>query len=237
MRLKMLVLAAIALAIPAIASAQATLPPVGTRLDVLAEGEVTRTPDSVRIIAGVVVHAPTAAEAIRQNAAKLAEVRAALSRAGIADADIQTSRIGVQADYRYNNGQAPQLTGYSATNQLSLKLRDIAAAGPLLDTITAAGANQVTGPFLAVEHPEAALDEARLLALAAARARADLYARALGMQVARVVAVNDSGMMPGMPFVAQGLVNFSANDRGPATRIEAGRQVLTASIVVTFELR
>ena len=84
----------------------------GTRLDVAATGEVTRVPDIVRINAGVVTQAPSATEAIRQNAARMERVRAALRRAGIADRDIQTSSISLQPDYRYAENQPPQLTGY-----------------------------------------------------------------------------------------------------------------------------
>ncbi len=98
----------LALAAPAVAQAQAT---EGTRLDVVATGEVTRVPDIARINAGVVTQAPRATEAIAANARQMARVAAALKRAGIADRDIQTSTISLNPEYRYADNQPPVLTG------------------------------------------------------------------------------------------------------------------------------
>ncbi|MGQ0589722.1 MAG: SIMPL domain-containing protein, partial [Sphingosinicella sp.] len=175
---------ALLLALASAGAAQAQPAPAatstsGTRVDVVATGEVTRVPDVVRINAGVVTQAPTAVEAIRQNAARMARVRAALERAGIAPRDIQTSNISLHPDYRYAENQPPQLTGYRATNQVNVRFREIADSGRILDALVAEGANQINGPSLEIDRPEAALDEARTAALANARARAELYARAL----------------------------------------------------------
>jgi len=101
-RMKMAALLALALA-PAVAAA-AQVPELarltGTRLDVTASGEVSRIPDIVRIEAGVNTEAPNAAEAMRQNQARMERVRAALTRAGIADRDTQTSSFQLEAVYR-----------------------------------------------------------------------------------------------------------------------------------------
>ena len=193
----------------------------------VATGEVTRVPDLVRINAGVVTQAATASEAIRQNAARMARVRAALRRAGIADRDIQTSTISLQPDYRYAENQPPQLTGYRASNEVNVRFRDIANSGAILDALVAEGANQINGPMLAIERPEAALDEARTRALAAARARAELYARSLGMRVVRIVAVSEAGAAP--PVADAG--NAPAGRTMPPTRrsIRASRRFRRAS--------
>src|SRR5206468_3594547 len=144
-------------------------------LDVVATGEAARVPDLARIGAGVVTTAPSASAAVEQNAQRMAAVRAALRRAGIADRDIQTSTLSLYPDYRQQPNQTPQITGYRASNQVSVTFRDVAATGRILDALVAEGANQINGPNLSIEHPEAALDEARVKALAAARARAELY--------------------------------------------------------------
>jgi uncharacterized protein len=234
--MRRLILAALfALALPP-APARAQPAPqavAGTRLDVVATGEVTRVPDIVRINAGVVSQAATASEAIRQNSARMARVRAALRRAGIADRDIQTTNISLQPDYRYAENQPPQLTGYRASNEVNVRFRDIANSGAILDALVAEGANQINGPMPAIEHPEAALDEARTRALAAARARAELYARSLGMRVARIVAVSEAGAAPPMPVP---VMRLQAADAANA-RIDPGEQVLSASLTVTFELQ
>ena len=231
---EILVAALLAAAVPATAQPAEVRPISGTRLDVVANGEVTRVPDIVHINAGVVTQAASATEAIRQNAARMEAVRAALRRAGIADRDIQTSSINLNPNYRYAENQPPALVGYQATNQVNVKFRDIANSGRILDALVAEGANQISGPMLAIDRPEAALDEARTQALANARARAELYARALNMQVARVLAVSEMGTMypPPRPMAVR---NMAAQDA--ATEIAPGEQTLSVSLTVTFELQ
>ena len=87
-------------------------------------------------------------------------MRAALRAAGIADRDIQTS-TNLNPNYRYAENQPPQLVGYQAVNEVSVRFRDIAKTGAILDALVAQGANQINGPTLTIERPEAALDEAR----------------------------------------------------------------------------
>jgi uncharacterized protein YggE len=206
----------------------------GTRLDVNATGEVTRVPDVAVISAGVVTKSSTAQAALQQAAARMERVRAALKSAGVADRDIQTSNINLEPQYVYENNQPPRLTGYSATNQLSIRFRDIANAGKILDALVAQGANTINGPNLTIDHPEAALDEARARAVAAGRARAELYARSLGLRVVRIVAVSESGgyaVPPPMPMAVQ---RMSANAE---TKIDPGEQKLEVNLAMVFELQ
>lgn len=226
--------AVIPAAAPAVAQQTTGQPVAGTRLDVVATGEVTRVPDIVRINAGVVTQAQTAGEAIRQNATRMAAVRAALTRAGIEARDIQTSNVSLQPDYRYAENQPPQLVGYRAANEVNVRFRDIAQSGRILDALVAEGANQINGPNLGIERPEAALDEARTAAIATARARAELYARTLGMRVARILSVSEPGavQMPPVPVLRMQAANAEA-----ATDIAPGEQVLSVSLTVSFELQ
>jgi uncharacterized protein YggE len=207
----------------------------GTRLDISATGEVTRVPDLATISTGVVSRAGTATAAIQQTAARMARVREALRRAGIADRDIQTSNISLSPDYVYANNQPPKLSGYSASNQLTVRFRDIASTGKILDALVGEGANQISGPNLSIEHPEAALDEARVKAVAAGRARADLYARSLGLRVVRVVAVSESGgYAPPPPMPPMVMAARAERDQ---TTIDPGEQKLQVGVAMTFELQ
>jgi len=226
-------LAALAASAPLAAQTVEMRAITGTRLDVVAVGEVERVPDVARISAGVVVQAATATEAIRQNATRMAGVRAALERAGIAARDIQTSSLNLQPVYRYLENQPPQLTGYQANNEVSVRFRDIAQTGRILDALVAEGANQINGPNLSVDRPEAALDEARVLAIRNARARAELYARALDMRVVRVISVSEAGMSYVPPPRAMAA---RLEAQGADTRIDPGEQTLSVSVSVVFEL-
>jgi uncharacterized protein YggE len=224
--------------LPAAAEAQQasiTQTIAGTRLDINATGEVTRVPDVAIISAGVVTRSATASAAMQENAERMERVIAALKRAGIADRDIQTSNVNLNPEYKYVENQPPQLVGYSASNQVTIRFRDIRNSGRILDALVSQGANQINGPNLTVDKPEAALDEARAKAIANARARADLYARALGLKVVRVVSVSESGgnypVPPPMPMYAR---TEAASAKTP---IEPGEQKLQVNLSVTFELR
>jgi len=207
----------------------------GTRLDISATGEVTRVPDVAIISTGVVTRSATAGGAIQQAAARMARVRSALKSAGVDDRDIQTSNLSLNPDYRYDNNQPPKLIGYQASNTVTVRFRDIASSGKIIDALVAEGANQINGPTLTIDKPEAALDEARARAVAIGRARADLYARSMGLRVVRIVAVSESGgsypVPPPMP------VMMEARAQAASSKIDPGEQKLQVNLAITFELQ
>jgi uncharacterized protein YggE len=228
-----------AASIPGPAGAQQAVafaqPITGTRLEISATGEATRVPDIAIISAGVVTRGATAKAALQQNAARMERVRAALKRAGIADRDIQTANINLNPEYRYVENQPPRLTGYSASNQLNVRFRDIASTGDILDALVAEGANQINGPSLSIDKPEQALDEARGKALTVGRARAELYARSLGMRVVRLLSVSETGREYGgpRPMVMMAEARAASAD----TKIDPGEQKLEVTLAMTYELQ
>jgi len=209
-----------------------TTAPNWTRLDVVATGEAHRAPDVATISAGVVTQGARASQAMADNAKRMTATIAALKQAGIAARDIQTSALRLTPQYRYADGQAPVITGYEAANQVSVRFRDVARAGTVLDALVAAGANQINGPNLEVDKPEAALDEARTQAIAAARARAELYAKAAGLHVKRIVQIAETGSGDPAPIRPM----MMAARKADATPIEPGEQTLSVNVQVTFEL-
>jgi len=229
-----------AVALPAVAQSQAVIAPVqtvtGTRLDITATGEVRRVPDIAIISAGVMTRSASATGAIQENAARMERVRAALKRAGIADRDIQTSNISLNPEYRYQENQPPQLTGYTASNQVSVKFRDIRNTGRILDALVAEGANQINGPSLTIDKPQAALDEARAMAIVAGRARAELYAKAMGMRVVRLLSVSEGvGYSPPRP-----VANMMRAEGGAVmadSKIDPGEQEVQITLSMSFELQ
>ena len=237
-------LAAVALAAvaaPAIGQTQPVVQPFvqtisGTRLDVSATGEVSRVPDVAIISAGVMTRSASATAAISENAARMERVREALKSDGIAERDIQTSNISLNPEYRYQENQPPQLTGYTASNTVNVRFRDIRNTGSILDALVAEGANQINGPNLTIDKPEAALDEARIKAVAAGRARAELYARALGMRVVRLLSVSEGGGYS----VPPPMVMMRA-ERGSAasadSKIDPGEQQVQVTVAMSFELQ
>ena len=206
----------------------------GTRLDISATGEVSRVPDLAIITAGVVAKAPTASAALQESASRMQRVVAALKRAGIADRDIQTSNVNLNPEYRYPENQSPQLTGYSASNNVTVRFRDVRTSGRILDALVGEGANQISGPNLTIDNTDAALDEARAKAVAVGRERAQAYARSLGMRVVRLVAVSETGgnsIVQPLPMYARADVAMAK------TQIEPGEQKLQVTLAMTFELQ
>lgn len=220
------------------AAAQTMAAPVqamtGTQLDIVAQGKTTRVPDLATISAGVVSQAPDAATAMRDNAQRMTRVIAALKQAGIADRDIQTANIALSPQYRYQDGKAPVITGYQASNSVAVRFRDIDKAGAILDTLVGQGANQIDGPNLSIDKPEAALDEARIDAMKIARARAELYAQAAGLKVKRIVAISEQQEM-GRP-IPMPMMRMQAADSAES-KIAAGEQSVGVTLSVRFELQ
>lgn len=240
MRHHLLIAAALASAMATSAPAQepaASPLPGSTRLDLVASGKVSRVPDVALISAGVQTRSSTATGAIEENAARMERVRAALKRAGIAERDIQTSTINLNPDYAYEQNQPPRLTGYNATNMVSVRFRDIRRAGQILDALVREGANSLNGPNLVIDKPEEAYDEAKMKALAEGRARADRYARALGKRVVRLISVSESGAMmpPPRPYAADEMMATAS--RVAKTQIDPGEQDVEASLSMSFELQ
>lgn len=229
--IRCLSLAAVLLAAaPALADDHPVKPPT---LTISAEGHVDRAPDVADLSGGVVTVAPTAAAAMAENATKMTSVIAAVRRAGIAERDIQTSGLSLSPQYRYDNNLPPKLTGYQATNSVNLRVRKLADTGRLLDALVAAGGNQINGPNFRVDAADAALDEARVAAVATARARAELYARAAGLHVKRIASISESGGEGPRPMV---MMMARAPKVQDSTPVAPGEVTLAITVNIVFEL-
>lgn len=215
--------------VPITAWAQVSAP---TLLSLSASARVERAPDLAEISAGVVTMASSATAAAARNADAMTRVIAALRAARVADRDIQTAGVGLQPQYAYEQGQAPRLTGYQATNSAVVRLRDLPRAGAVIDALVGAGANQIGGPTFKIADEDAALDVARGAAIAKARARAELYARAAGLRVARIARIAEAGAEPPRPMPMMSAMSA----RAESTPIAPGEVALTAEVTVDFEL-
>lgn len=205
----------------------------GTLLSVSALGEASRAPDIATASAGVVTQAADASSAMRENAVQMQRVMAAIRAAGVAERDVQTTGISISPTWRHAQDEEPRITGYSAHNTVSLKVRDIAKLGEVLDALVASGANNVNGPSFGIDQPEAVYDEARRKALEQARARAAMYAEALGLRVRRIVSISEGGgfQQPRPMMAMRGVAMDSAS-----TPVAPGENTLSVNLDVVFEL-
>ena len=164
-----------------------------TTLNLSAYGETKLTPDMATISLGVETEAGTAARALADNAQRMNQVMAALRAAGVPAKDIRTSGLNLNAQYAYEQGQAPRLTGYRAADQVTVSVHELSKVGAIADASVAAGANQVNGVSFGLADPTAAANAAREEAVHALAAKAELYARATGYRVARLVQLSEGG--------------------------------------------
>lgn len=226
------------------ASSGPTIAAGNTLLTLSAEGRTTRKPDLATFSAGVSSSGKTAGEALAANAADMNRVIEALKRSGIAERDIQTSNLSLNPVYADMSNQrnvdpleqqVPRIIGYQVNNTVTVKQRNLAQYGRVIDTLVSAGANQVNGPGFEMDQPDAALDEARMDAMKKARERAGLYARAAGLKVVRVLSISESGgYSPPMPVMyARSAMADMASAPSP---VAAGEVSLNASVTVLFEL-
>jgi uncharacterized protein len=177
-----------------------------TTLNLSAVGEVDVAPDMATINLGVQTEAPTAQAAMQANAQQMSRVMAALNRAGIEGRDIQTSNLNLNAQYDYVENQPPRLRGYQASNQVTVKVRDLSRLGAAVDATVNAGANQINSISFGLNDRSQAENQARQAAVRDLQAKAQLYAQATGYRVGRLVTLSEgtsySAPQPPMPYMA-----------------------------------
>lgn len=225
-------LLASAAALPAYAADDAAFR--ATTLNLSASGESKVAPDLATITLGVQTDGATAAGAMSANAAQMTKVIAALKKAGIAERDIQTSNLSVNPQYVYVENNPPKLTGYQASNQVTVQVRDLAKLGQTVDATVNAGATNVGGISFGLQDPLAAENQARLDAVKALQAKADLYARATGYKIVRLVSLGEGGgytPQPPMPMYA--MAKREMSDSSP---VSAGELKVRVDVLATYEL-
>lgn len=230
-------MASTALAAPALAAPGHGSPsmchPGLSRLTVTGEGEARAAPDMAAIQLGVTTQAPGAAEAMRRNSDQQRAVIEALAGAGIEQADIQTSGLNLNPVMDYAEGRAPSVTGYQASNMVTVRVRDVARLGEVLDAIVAAGANEINGISFMREDGADSEDEARRAAVEDARHKAEVLAEAAGLTLGPVLVLRDTPAMEGpRPMMMEAR---AASDAAKVP-IAAGEVAITAQVQMEFAL-
>lgn len=218
-----------------LAVALALTPLPGHALDrfvtVAGEATVTVVPDMALISVGVTSPGRTAREASDANAKQMIAVLAAIKDAGIAERDAQTARLSLQPQYDTQNRNAPpRLIGFQASNQVTVKVREIDKLAGALDRAIGAGANEMSGIQFVVSEQSKLLDKARGEAIADAARKAELYARAAGAKVGHVVSITEEAATPPVYPVSAMRLGVAAVPVAP------GEQTLRAVVTVSYEL-
>ena len=199
-------------------------------------GEVRLAPDLAIVTVGVMSSAATAREALDGNTKSMTTIMAALKDAQIEMRDIQTSNFMVNPryDYSQNNAQPPKVVAYDVSNNVTVTVRKLESLGVVLDQVVSSGSNQINGVMFQVSKPEAATDEARKLAVANARRKADIYAAASGVTLGQIMSLSEGGgYQPPVPvFKSMRAESVSAD-----VPISQGEQAIAVDVNITWEIK
>ena len=198
--------------------------------------EVRSTPDAASFGTGITTKAPTAKEALRQNSQQMKTLIDRIKQLGVADKDIQTSGINLNAQYDYQQGQEPRFTGYEVSNSVTVTVHDIDRLGELLDAVVAGGANNLNGPSFFVDDDSAVKAQAREQAIASAQAQARGYARAAGYADIRLLSISEAVYNGGGgPQPPRPMMRMVAADASSAP-VQPGQVGTSVTIAFEFEM-
>ncbi len=204
-------------------------------IQVTGTGKVSAPPDMATFETAVVTEAPTAAAALEANSAAVQRVLAVLKSLDIADKDIQTSRLDINPRYvSTQQNPEPVISGYVATNQLSVRIRNLPQLGRVLDAVVQNGSNQISSIRFAIDNSAGLLNEARSKALADAKARAELYAHGAAGKVGKVLSIRENATPEYRPQPEFAQMRMMAADA--AVPVASGEMSMEVSIHVTYEL-
>jgi uncharacterized protein YggE len=210
---------------------------VESGIAVTGRGEVKGRPDTVTIQIGVSVMRRTVVEATRDATALARALTDALTAGGVAERDIQTSNLSINPNYEYPPNRQPKLTGYTFANTMFVTIRDVDAAGGIIDgAVAAAGDSAVLqGVHFALDDDTTAIVEARAAAYASARAKAVQLAALAGVGLGAAVAIEELETGPGVPMPpSPRMMRMAAAEAGPP--ISAGEVTTTILVSVRFAI-
>ena len=220
------------------------LPPSGRTITVSGDGKVTVTPDIAMISFSVVTQGKEPETIQEENTEKMNEVISFIKEQGIEPKDIKTSNYNLYPQYDYGRRPdiypppPPKIIGYTLTQTVQVKVRDLGKVAPILGGLPERGINQIDTVSFDVEDPDEYLNQAREEAFKKARDKADAMAKFNGTRVRRVVTFSESfGGYP-IPFLRAEALGKGGDLGGELPPvIEPGSQEMTVNVSVTYEIR
>jgi hypothetical protein len=218
--------AALLLATPALAQ---IVPPAA--ISVTGEATVSVPPDQAHIDGGVTTEAKTAREAADANNAAMGKVLLALKGANIDEKDYQTSRLSLQPQYAPNRTGPSPVVGYRASNRVTIRLRDVTRVANVIDTLVGAGANDIGGISFTVTQASKLLDDAREQAIADARRKAQIYAKAAGVTLGEPLSISEESSPGPVPY------RRMATPMAATAPVAQGEETLSVRVSVSWAIK
>ena len=214
------------LAAPALAQ---IVPPAA--ISVSGEATVSVPPDLALVEGGVTSEAKTAREASDANNAAMGKVLQALKGAGIEAKDVQTSRLSLQPQSAPNRSGPPAIVGYRASNRVTIRVRDVTKVANVIDTRVGAGANEIGGINFVVSQASKLLDEARERAVADARRKAEIYAKAAGVTLGAPLSIAEEANSAPVPY------RRMAAGMAASAPVAQGEETLAVTVSVSWAIK
>jgi uncharacterized protein YggE len=214
------------LAMPALAQTAAP-----AMISVTGEATVSVPPDLAEVDGGVTSDAKTAREASEANNAAMGKVLLALKGAGIEEKDFQTSRLSLQPQSAPGRSGPAAIVGYRASNRVTVRVRDVTKVASVIDTLVGAGANDIGGINFMVSQASKLLDDAREQAVADARRKAEIYAKAAGVTLGAPLSITEGGSPGPMPF------RKMMGGMAAATPVAQGEETLSVTVSVSWAIK
>ena len=230
MKHHLLLAALVGIVLVAPAHADNDTPPT---ISVSGEGMVSVPPDIAVIDGGVSNEAKSAREASEANNAAMGKVLLALKAGGLDEKDVQTSRLSLQPQYAQQTKPGSNVvSGYRASNRVTIRLRDVTKVAATIDTLVSSGANEIGGINFMVEKASKLLDDARSEAIADARRKAEIYAKATGVTLGAPVSISEDGGGAPAPMVFRKMAGVAAS-----APVAQGEETLRVNVSVAWEIK
>ena len=199
------------------------------------EGKVSVPPDIAIVNAGVTAQAnsvQTAQDLLNKN---INAVRRAVKAAGVDSKDIQTSGYNINPQQDYTN-PTQKITGYQATSNLTIKVRVIDNANKVIDAATSAGANEIGGITFDVDDKTAAQNQARTLAVADAKTKAENAAKIAGFSLGKIINYTEDfgNVIRPVPMMANAVPSSGG---GVPTQVESGSNDITVDVTLSYQIQ
>lgn len=205
---------------------------------VTGQGKVTVTPDIAIVSVGVASQGTSVKLAQKDLNTKMDAITKAVKQLGIDAKDIKTSNYSINPRYDYQSS-TQRIIGYDANSSLTIKVRDMDKTNDVVDKATLNGANQVDGISFDVDDRAKSENEARVLAVADAKKKAELAAKTVGFTLGTIVnyseGVNNGGPIPRMMY-AKTAMEAGSDQTVPST-IEPGSNEIIIQVSLSYQLR
>lgn len=220
--------------------------PINT-ITVSDSGEIYAKPDLGIVDVSVVTEAKTVTKAMNDNTTKSNAVIDFLKKLGIEDKDLKTTYFNISPRYEWYQETVCRippcpsgkrtLVGYEVTQQMEVKIRDLAKAGDIIQGATVAGANQVGDLQFTIDKPDEFQKKAREEAIAKAKAKAQELSKQLGVKLVKITSFNEGGVVPMVPsaYLAKEAVGLGGGETAPS--IQTGENKITVNVIITYEIQ